>query len=88
MSNKITVKDLSEYKVTHKIKVDINFKSGKSFFGYVYLRDDQRLQDLMNDERPFIPVDRHVRERSTKEDRYLISIVQKDSIEFMHEVDE
>lgn len=84
---KIRVKNLEEYKVTYKIKVDVNLKSGKSFFGYVYLKDDQRLQDLLNDERDFIPVDRHVRERSVKEDKYTISVVRKDSLEYMSEMD-
>ena len=38
------------------LKVVIDFLNGESKSAYVYLEDEQRLQDLVNDSRHFLPV--------------------------------
>ena len=39
-----------------KIKVDVYLFSDERIQGYLYLRNGERLQDLMNDSREFIPL--------------------------------
>ena len=40
----------------HKIKVAVYLISEEVIWGYIYLNEGQRLQDLMNDDRAFIPM--------------------------------
>jgi len=37
-------------------RVNIKTKSMPAFVGYIYLSKDERLQDLLNDPRQFIPI--------------------------------
>ena len=39
-----------------KVKVTVRLFSNESLCGYMYLQEGQRLQDLMNDDRMFIPL--------------------------------
>jgi hypothetical protein len=61
---------------TRELFVTVRMFDGSSFRGFIYLQDDERLQDLLNDARSFIPV----RIRSDKGDmailskRYIVSI--------------
>lgn len=63
-------------KDTQELFVTVRMFDGSSFRGFIYLQDHERLQDLLNDERQFIPV----RVRSEKGDlailakRYIVSI--------------
>ena len=41
---------------TDPIKILIEFLNGESKSAYVYLDSEERLQDLINDERHFLPV--------------------------------
>lgn len=58
----------------------------KEFFGYIYLNDGQRVQDLVNDDRSFVPVNRQMRERSSKEDVYKMVMLNKSIIGYIEEV--
>jgi hypothetical protein len=42
---------------TGKLKVDISLSSGASLSGNVYVPDQARLSDVLNDERGFLPVE-------------------------------
>lgn len=78
-----------EMKVQNQVKVDIQLVDGKAFFGYVYLDDDYRLQDLMNDYRRFIPVHRHKQNSGRgNEDIYRMVMINKDHIVTINEVSE
>lgn len=38
------------------IRVIVHLLDSRNFIGYIYLDKDQRLQDLLNDSRVFIPI--------------------------------
>lgn len=40
----------------HKIYGKIKMHDGSAYRGFVYAKPDQRLQDLLNDDRGFIPI--------------------------------
>ena len=44
------------YTEVHKIYGKIKMHDGSSYRGFVYAKPEQRLQDLLNDERDFIPI--------------------------------
>ena len=46
-----------EVKVTPK-RVFVKLSDGTDFFGVVYLAEDERLQDICNDMRRFLPIER------------------------------
>jgi len=61
---------------TRELSVTVRMFDGASFRGFIYLQSNERLQDILNDQRHFIPV----RIRSEKGDmailskRYIVSI--------------
>lgn len=46
-----------------KIKVAVHLFSGRTVWGYVFLKEGERLQDLVNDERMFIPLSKYIEGR-------------------------
>lgn len=71
-----------------KINVILHTKDGQTHWGYIMLDNDERLQDVMNDERKFVPcfilkVNKSV--SSEREDEYKMKIVSKDFINILEE---
>jgi len=70
-----------------KVKVSVTMIHGKTVWGYIFLEDDQRSQDLLNDERKFIPLNILRDERGIKtQDEYKIMMIHKDSIMSLEEL--
>jgi hypothetical protein len=68
-------------------KVYVRMFDSTSFWGKVYLEDKQRVQDLLNDERKFIPVERlDDRRGMDTEDTYHTVCLHKDGIYYMEEI--
>lgn len=74
--------------IVQKIKVDVTLQNGDSFFGYMFLRDGERLQDVLNDKRSFVPIEKQQRKSSIKEDVYKMTIIHKEFIGSIEEIDE
>jgi len=69
-----------------KIKVYVRLFDGTTFWGNVFVKPDDRLQDLLNDERKFIPVEKLEDKRGVKsEDTYVTVVLHKDGIHYMEE---
>ena len=69
-----------------KIKVYVRLFDSTSFWGNVFVNKDQRLQDLLNDERKFIPIEKLDEQRGVKsEDAYVTVVLHKDGISYMEE---
>jgi len=69
-----------------KIKVVVKTFTQEQFFGYLYLEDDIRVQDLMNDERKFIPIQKSENSRGRgNEDVFVNMVINKDSIASIEE---
>jgi len=67
-------------------KVFVTLKTGHKFFGKVYVKAGERVQDLLNDKRAFIPILKHMDDRGTKrEDVWKLIVVNKTSIESIEE---
>ena len=59
-------------------KVYIKLTDGDSFFGELFHEDELRIQDLMNDERAFIPVILYkTHPGATKENKRVTTIINK-----------
>jgi len=70
-----------EAKTQTKLKVYVKTFDGVTFWGYVFLNDNQRVQDLLNDDRKFIPFLKTHLERGPKNEVTSSSIViNKDAI--------
>jgi len=68
------------------IKVHVSLFTGETFWGYVYLKDDERVQDLMNDDRKFIPFKKVHLERGPKSQVTESNlVVNKDAIASLEE---
>jgi len=71
----------------NKLKVAVTMIHGKTVWGYIFLEDDCRPQDLLNDERKFIPLNTLRDERGVKtKDEYKIMLIHKDSIMTLEEI--
>jgi len=69
-----------------KVKVYVRLFDSTSFWGYVYVKTGKRVQDLMNDERKFIPVEKLDEKRgSSAEDTYVTICLHKDGISYVEE---
>lgn len=68
------------------LKVIVKTDKDEYFFGYVFLDEGQRLQDLVNDERKFVPINKHVEKSHSREDVYRVVMLNKDSIWSIEEV--
>lgn len=73
-----------QYKVPkNKLKVEITYADGKEEWAYLYLVEGERLQDVINDERPFLPVlllKGVTRNQVIPEDNYKLVLINKQSI--------
>ena len=73
-----------QYKVPkNKLKVEITYSDGKEEWAYLYLVEGERLQDVINDERPFLPVlllKGVTRNQVIPEDNYKLVLINKQSI--------
>lgn len=68
------------------VTVLITLMNGDSFFAKIFLDEFQRAQDALNDNRKFIPVDKHMKSRTTHQgDIYALTMVHKDAIMTMEE---
>jgi len=67
------------------LKVIVTLTDGRSYWANAFLEDSDRLQDLLNDNRKFIPFNVFIDERSTKADTYRLMIIHKDSITTIEE---
>jgi len=70
----------------NKIKVVVKLFTQDQFFGFVYLEEGQRVQDLLNDERKFIPFEKTHMERGPNNTVSSSNIViSKDAIALVEE---
>lgn len=73
-----------------KLKVYARMFDGTSYMGYIYLDEDQRIQDLLNDERKFIPICRIAQQRgaiAVKDKEECVDVcLHKDGIYYMEEL--
>jgi hypothetical protein len=74
-------------KVTHeKLKVHVFLRDGRSFWGHFYRKPGERMQDILNDERRFLPFERLYQDRGrASEDIYRTIILAKDAISTVEE---
>jgi len=69
-----------------KVKVYVRLFDSTSFWGYVYVKTGKRVQDLMNDERKFIPLEKLEEQRGVKsDDTYVTVVLHKDGISYVEE---
>ncbi|WP_342616419.1 hypothetical protein [Rhodoferax sp. GW822-FHT02A01] len=70
----------TEHPGLDRIPVSVLMHDGMRVRGYVYLPSDQRLQDLMNDVRGFIPIDQSNADGTMTmlAKRYMVSIEELD----------
>lgn len=69
-----------------KVKVFIKLFTSEQFWGWVFLKDDERVQDLLNDDRKFIPFEKVHMERGPKSEVQTTTIVvSKDAIASIEE---
>ena len=70
----------------NKVKVVVKLFTHDSFFGHVYLEDSQRVQDLLNDERKFIPFEKtHVERGPNNSVSSTNIVISKDAIATIEE---
>ena len=73
-----------QYKIPKdKLKVEITYADGKEEWAYLYLVEGERLQDVINDKRPFLPVlllKGVTRNQVIPEDNYKLVLINKQSI--------
>jgi len=71
----------------NKIKVVVRLFTQEQFFGNLYLGDGERVQDLMNDDRKFIPFEKTHMERGPKNQVTTSTIViSKEAIASIEEI--
>jgi zona occludens toxin (predicted ATPase) len=65
-----------------KCKVILHLTDGREIWGNVFLQSDDRLQDLLNDGRKFIPVIKidESRNSAISKDKAITVIIHKDAI--------
>ena len=62
-------------------KVWVKLLDGDQFFGYVFIPEGIRLQDMLNDSRFFVPINKHMNDRGSKaEDIYSMIMINKTTI--------
>jgi len=70
-----------EHKEKHTKKVHITLKDGESFFAKLFLGDGERIQDVVNDSRTFLPVEKHMQNRGRgNEDVWVTMLIHKEFI--------
>lgn len=69
-----------------KVKCVVKLFTEESFFGMAWLEDDQRMQDLLNDERKFLPFEKSHQSRGrNSEDVITTIVINKDAIAHIEE---
>lgn len=71
--------------VTETIKVFVKLTDGTDFFGQVYVHNGDRVQDLLNDKRQFLPIQRHFHERGAGKDIWVTVCINKATIILIEE---
>lgn len=67
-------------KITRKVLISIR-DSEEDFFAEVFLKEGERVQDVLNDDRKFLPVRRHMQRRSNySADVWIDTCIHKDTI--------
>jgi len=70
-----------------EVKVYVRLFNGMNFWGYVYIKEGQRVQDLLNDDRKFIPVKKLEDKRGVStEDIYRNICLHKDGVHYIEEM--
>ncbi|MBF0265532.1 MAG: hypothetical protein HQL46_09695 [Gammaproteobacteria bacterium] len=83
---------MSEHKSDRKreMHVSIETEDGKTIWGIVFLNDDERLQDILNDERVFLPINTLIQRRkgtaTGDQDEYKLTIIKKAFINKIEEL--
>lgn len=73
-------------KTQSKIKVHVRMFDGTTFWAYVFCEEGVRVQDLLNDDRKFIPMEKLQDKRGVKsEDVTTIVCVHKDGLYVVEE---
>jgi len=71
---------------TNTQHVYVRLFDGQTFYGRVFLKVGARLQDLMNDERKFIPIERQIQNpRRGEEDVWQLNVINKEAIILLEE---
>lgn len=69
-----------------KIKVSVQLFTGENFFGAMWVEDKKRAQDMMNDDRKFLPFDKSHGDRGrNNEDIITTIVINKDAIAYIEE---
>jgi len=69
-----------------KTKVHVKLFTQEQFFAYLYVKDDERVQDLLNDDRKFLPLEKSFDDRGrSNEDVYTHIVLNKDAIASIEE---
>jgi len=76
-----------QQKAVKQVKVYVRLFDGTNFWGYMYLQESQRVQDLLNDERKFIPVRKLDEKRGVStEDVHRDICLHKDGVHYIEEL--
>jgi hypothetical protein len=70
----------------HKVKVHVHVTNEQSFFAYMYIAETQRMQDIVNDERTFLPFEKMINEASYARDTYKFVVINKANIISIEEI--
>lgn len=74
---------------TNAQKVYVKHVDGETYWGEVYLADGERLQDMMNSNRQYIPINKLMSNRGRSiEDHWVMTIVNKLNISIIEERDD
>ena len=75
-----------------EVSISIQTIDAESLRGRVFLSEDERLQDMLNDERVFFPIEvlsnsgKQVQMRATEDSDYKLVLIRKDSIRKVEEL--
>lgn len=64
-----------------KVRVFVILTNGDPFFGWVWVTNERRLQDMLNDHRKFIPIERDLVLRGER----TLNLINKSSIVLIEE---
>lgn len=68
------------------LKVWVRLNNGEDFFARLFVNPTDRLQDLLNDDRKFLPMEKHMQNRGRgNEDIWVMTVIHKDSIMLIEE---
>ena len=77
---------MDQLKTVQKVKALITLDDGTDFFGFIYVPDAYRLQDVVNDARQFLPIEQLISKRGrSNEDYYTLVLINKNAIRSIEE---